>query len=112
MIDWPALEQFFKGKQAAVDKVVAMALATNGEVPAKLRAAAAEGDLAALATMAHKLKGMGGSLRAHQVHALATQAEASARQGRADAVDLALQLADALEILLAELARRSTAQNP
>jgi hypothetical protein len=48
---------------------------------------------------------MAGSLRAPQVHGLAAQTEASARAGQAEAADLARQLAEAMETLLAELAR-------
>jgi len=110
VIDWPALERFFKGKQAAVDKVVAMALESNADMPARLRAAAKQGDPASLASLAHKLKGMAGSLRAPQVQALAALAEAAARQGQPDAAAQALRLAEALEALLAELARRRTGQ--
>lgn len=110
VVDWPALGQFFKGKTTAVERVVAMALANNGEAPAQLRELAGRGDLPALASLAHKLKGMGGSLRAPQVHALAAKTEASARAGQADAVELALQLAAAMEALLAELDRWHASQ--
>jgi PAS domain S-box-containing protein len=105
VVDWPALGQFFKGKMTAVERVVEMALANNGDTPTQLRELAGQGDLPALASLGHKLKGMAGSLRAPQVHGLAAQTEASARAGQAEAADLARQLAEAMETLLAELAR-------
>ena len=105
LIDWVRLEARFNGKRAFVDKLVATAVASQRESPDKLRAAAAEADFKGLAFLAHGLKGMGGNLMADELHALAARAEVAAKNGAEDTRELAEQLAQAMERLLAELAR-------
>lgn len=104
LIDWAALSERFGGRQAFIDKLIATVLGSHGDTPAKLRQAAAGQDLAALAFIAHSLKGLGGSLEAQGLRALAKETEAAARAGREEAFKFAGDLADMQESLLAELA--------
>jgi len=106
-IDWPTLEARFPGRPDFVAKLAATVLENNTATPARLRELAAGRDYAALAFLAHSLKGMGGNLMAHDLHDLARQAEDSARAGQTDAPALAEALAEALEVLLAALRERT-----
>ena len=65
--------------------------------------AAGEGDLAALAFMAHGIKGSAGALQARSIHRQAAEVDAAARAGHRDARALAGGLADQLEALVGEL---------
>jgi PAS domain S-box-containing protein len=106
IIDWARLEARFQGKREFVDKLIKTAVDNQAGSPAKLRMAAAGRDYKTLAFTAHSLKGTGGILMADELHALAARAETSAREEGADALELAEQLAQAVERLLAILARR------
>jgi CheY-like chemotaxis protein/HPt (histidine-containing phosphotransfer) domain-containing protein len=70
-----------------------------------------EGELAALAFLAHGIKGSAGALHATSVHQLAAEVDAAARAGSADARELAGKLADQLEALLGELEMRVAADS-
>lgn len=100
LIDWPALRERFGDREDFIRKLAAAVLANHGETPARLRAAAALGDMQTLAFLAHTLKGVGGNMAARRVHELGAQAEASARQGRPDTAEWAGRLADAVQALL------------
>ncbi len=109
MIDWPALEARFPGRPAFVDKLAAMALQSQADTPAKLRASAAAGstgNYTQLAFVAHALKGVAGNLMAHELQALAARTERAARAGQTEAGILAEKLAQSVECLLAEIAAR------
>ncbi len=106
VIDWAKLEARFNGKRDFVDKLVKTAVSSQTDSPAQLRAALANADYKTLAFLSHSLKGMGGNLMAEELHALAARAEAAARGETADALELAERLAQAVERLLAALARR------
>lgn len=108
MIDWAGLEAHYRDRPHMIGKLVEVALRGEGEKAAKLRAAAAQGDLEALAFLAHGLKGVGGNLKATAFRELAAQTEAAARAGKPEAATLAGQLAAATEVLLAELAIHNT----
>jgi DNA-binding NtrC family response regulator len=105
-IDWPTLLARYGGRQAFVDKLLAMVLNSQADTPAKLRQAAGERDPAAIAFLAHAIKGMAGNLMAEGLHELATRTEAAARAGEPQATALAGELADGLDDLLTELASR------
>ncbi|OYY95588.1 MAG: hypothetical protein B7Y41_03560 [Hydrogenophilales bacterium 28-61-23] len=109
IIDWPALSLQFNDRRDFILKIMNTVLAAHGETPARLREAAAQGELEQLAFLAHTLKGVGGNIKAARLHELAARAETSARGGRADAAELAGQLAFAMEALLAAIAARSGA---
>ena len=102
-IDWPALTAWAKGNAAFLDKLARTVLETHGEHPDRLREAAGNRDYEALAILAHGLKGMCGSLKAHEAHELAKVTENAARKRQDLAFVLALRLAGKLEALLAEL---------
>lgn len=110
VIDWPALSLQFNGRQDFILKVLNAVLAAHGETPARLREAAARGDLERLALLEHTLKGVSGNIKAARIHELAARAESSARAGGADAIELAGQLALIMETLLAAIRARSGAQ--
>ena len=106
IIDWVKLEARFNGKRDFVDKLARTALTSQAEGPAKLRAAAASGNFQELVFVAHALKGMGGNLMAETLRELAARTEMAARAGEGSALDLAEELAVAVERLLAALAER------
>lgn len=88
------------------------ALATYQNELVRLRELAdGKGELAALAFLAHGIKGSAGALHATSVHQLATEVDAAARAGSADARELAGKLADQLEALLGELEMRVAADS-
>jgi len=103
-IDWAALSVRYGVKPAFIDKLVATVRDSQGETPAKLRAAAREKDAEGVAFIAHNLKGLGGNLEIHALHKLAKEAEDAARAGQESAFYLAAELADLLDRVLAELA--------
>lgn len=71
LIDWPGLLARYPGREAFVTRLAAIALDSQQEMPAKLRAAAAQQDLETLAFLAHSLKGSAGNLMAPGVQDLA-----------------------------------------
>ena len=104
LVDWPALEALFKGRPQFVERVARKALTTYRNELVQLRGlAAGEGDLAALAFMAHGIKGSAGALQARSIHRQAAEVDAAARAGHRDARALAGGLADQLEALVGEL---------
>jgi CheY-like chemotaxis protein/HPt (histidine-containing phosphotransfer) domain-containing protein len=105
-IDWPALLARYNGRQDFVAKLAATALASHRETPATLRHAAQVRDLPGLAFTAHALKSLSGNLMARGVEALARQVETAARAREPQAADVAVKLADAVEVLLAALTIR------
>ena len=112
LVNWPALEAMFKGRPQFVERVVRKALATYRSELAQLRElAGGQGELAALAFLAHGIKGSAGALHASSVHQLAAEVDATARAGSANARELAGKLADQLEALLGELEMRVAADS-
>ena len=105
-IDWSALLARYNGRQDFVAKLAATALASHRETPETLRRAAQANDLPGLAFTAHALKSLSGNLMARGVEALARQVDAAARAGEPQAADVAVELADAVEVLLAALTIR------
>lgn len=75
----------------------------HSDTPAKLRAAARQGDQEALALMAHNLRGIGGSLETRQLYEWAKTPELAIRAGEDIALDGVETLARALEAVLAEI---------
>lgn len=101
--DWNALVEKFGGDQAIVRTLVGIALRSSQQVPGELRSACAGADFATLARIAHKVKGTAGDLVAADLQARARDTEIAARESSPAALVLALQLADALDELLAEI---------
>ncbi len=112
-VDWPKLEARFGGKRDFIDRLAKTALSSQADTPGRLRAAAAAGDGAAIAFLAHSLKGVGGNLMAEALRALAAQTETSAKSGDPGRDALAEHLAVAVQELLADLnARLEKATHP
>jgi signal transduction histidine kinase/DNA-binding response OmpR family regulator len=110
-IDWAALSARYGNRPAFIDRLAAALLNGHGDAPAKLRAAVRQGDLQAMAFIAHSLKSAMGNIEALGVQALAQQAEELARNTTdptavARAVELADRLADATEDVLDLLRQR------
>ena len=113
LVDWPALEALFKGRPQFVERIARKALTTYRNEVAQLREfAAGEGDLAALAFIAHGIKGSAGALHAASTHQRAAELDAAARARRSDARALASGLADELETLVREIEARLAADAP
>jgi HPt (histidine-containing phosphotransfer) domain-containing protein len=111
IVDWEALRERYRNHPGMVDRIAALTLETNHEVPARLRLWAAAGDLREIGKAAHDLKGTAGNLMAKATEDLANRVQAAARTGGADTLALALELADALDRLLAALADRRERRN-
>lgn len=103
VVDWGALAGRFPDRRDFIRRLVVAVLTSHADAPAHLRAAAAAADWGHLAQQAHALKGMGGNMMAARVHELGGRTELAARQGQPDAAQLAEQLAQAMEALLAAM---------
>ncbi|GEM_PF-1765825 len=103
VVDWDALAGRFPDRREFIRRLVVAVLTSHADAPASLRAAATAADWERLAQQAHALKGMGGNMMAARVHELGGRTELAARQGQPDAAQLAEQLAQAMEALLAAM---------
>ncbi len=106
-VDWVALAARFKGRQAVVSRLAGTAHRSLQPAPEQLRAAARAGDVEALASLAHSLRGSCGNLLLQDLYALASRTEAAARTGEVEAFTCALELADGVAEVLPELAARA-----
>lgn len=102
-INWDALSARFKGRRDNVTKLAISFLASQGDIPAKLRAAIQEQAWDTVARLSHDLKSMGGILEAHLLFSLAEETGIAARETRADVSLHAEELASTLEAVLIEL---------
>lgn len=107
MIDWDQLEQRFKGKRAFIEKLVSTALRTYAGTPDALRHAARTQDLQQIVFLAHSIKGTTSNLAAAGVSKHASRTEQTARAGDAAACDMALALANDMQLLLEQLQART-----
>jgi len=103
LFDWNALLEKLGGDQVFVRTLLGIALRSSQSLPDELRNASAQADFAALARIAHKVKGTAGDLVAEGLRDRARDTELAARESNPVAVVLGLQLADALDALLTEL---------
>ncbi|NTV12221.1 MAG: response regulator, partial [Zoogloea sp.] len=101
IIDWAALLERFRGRRDFVDRVMATVRSSHGGTPDSLRMAVENADLERIGFIAHTVKGMAGTLVAPRIMELAARTEAAASEARPEASGLALELADALDGLLA-----------
>ena len=103
--DW--IEQFrAEGALADVRELIAAFTAESERRREPLRAAAADGDLPALAAIAHATVGSAGSFGAARLHELAVALEQSALAGAtAEAVSLAAELDAATALATAAMQR-------
>ncbi len=109
LVDWPALMAQYGGREEFVAKLATMAVTGQRDVPARLRSAAEKGDWDGLAFAAHSLKAIGGNLKANGVSELAARTEKAAKGRDAQAAALAGELAERVDVLLAELSRHLSA---
>ncbi len=96
-IDWPALQAQCQGRQAFINRLLTLMVQSHAQTPAKLRALAGLGDLAALALVAHGFAGVAGSLHADQLRATGKAVELQARAGDVRACPEAEALAATIE---------------
>lgn len=106
-IDWAQFEKRHSRRPAMVCRLLDLTLETQQDGPTRIRAAAAAGDMAQLAHLAHALKGIGGNLYAHELVTAAQTVETATRNPHPEAMPQAEMLARALERLLADI-RRAT----
>lgn len=110
VIDWPALDRAYGRKRETIAGLLQTFRSSAAAVPAQLRAAAANGELARIVHLAHSLQGALAFVKAHAAGAAAQQTEQAAQRGDAAAADLALHLADAVEGVLAAAAAYAAAE--
>jgi PAS domain S-box-containing protein len=118
LIDWTILSKRFGQRVSFIDRLLRTVLESQGDVPARLRAAAEQRDIAAMAFIGHSLKGTAGNLAAHRLQDLARQLDERARadiKAHADdgeSATLALRVAEQMDALLelirARLQQRGT----
>lgn len=104
LIDHGKLRIRYQYRQDFIDKLLATIAASHADSPAKLRAAAATGDIEAIRFMAHALKGIGGSIEAASLAEQARMTEDCARTTAGAAGRQALKLAEVTEDTLRQLA--------
>jgi len=101
-VDWPALHARFPNKPAVIARLAQSFVHHHVDTHARLQQAIDAHDLAAVARLAHALKGTAGHLCAHPLHDIADHACNSARAANQDAFPLARQLIRTLDATLAE----------
>jgi PAS domain S-box-containing protein len=102
LVDWPGLRGRYGNREKFIARLLATACQSQGETPAKLRAAVAAHDGGQIAFLVHGVKGMAGNLHTPGVFEMAKAAELAARTDDPRAEALALGLAEAVEAMLAE----------
>ena len=106
VIDWVALERGFHTRPELVTRLLQSGLNGHAGDAVHLRDMAAAGDVDAIGKLAHGIKGIAGYLHAGEVRGLAIATNEAVRGRRAEAVDLAGQLADAMDRLIDALRQR------
>jgi two-component system, sensor histidine kinase and response regulator len=106
LIDWTALALRYQKRADFLPKLLDSTLLSVATQPQELRQCAQRRDFKQLAFLAHGLKSTAGNLFAQRLQALAAETERSARAEAVAALQLALQLADLLELLQCELRER------
>ena len=101
-LDYDALLEKLGGDTEFVASLLQVAVRSSAALPAELRQACAAADFAALAKIAHKIKGTAGDLVAEGLRDRAREAELAARESKPESIGLNLKLADALDEFLTE----------
>jgi len=111
LIDWPALNTQFKGRDELVSRLATKALASYRSGAARLHALADGGDsgLPEVAFLAHSIKGTAGAMQIAMIHELAAATDKAARTGDASGLRLAGELAAGLDRVIVELEARTGA---
>jgi signal transduction histidine kinase/HPt (histidine-containing phosphotransfer) domain-containing protein len=100
-MDLQAVAHSLGAPPAFLQRLARAVVSSMGPKPQELRAAAATTDLATIAREGHSIKGVAGNIQSQAVYELAHLTELAARDGRAEAADLARDLADAVEAMVA-----------
>jgi HPt (histidine-containing phosphotransfer) domain-containing protein len=103
MIQRDQLESRYAGRAAFVERLLGVFVHTYAAVPGELRQAVESGDSVGVARLAHLIKGSAGNIMDHDLLALARKTEQATREMRPESMGLALDLADALDLTLAEI---------
>jgi len=93
----------FRGRRDAVARLLDLAVPTNEERIRALRQFADSDDIAQIAQVAHGLKGVAGTMGALEVEAFAIKTLDCARSGDDSTPARAIELAEAVERLVAVL---------
>jgi PAS domain S-box-containing protein len=104
IINWYALRQRFQGREAFINKLITAIQRDHQHTITRLETALADEDYAAIAFLAHGLKGLGGTLVANSLQDLAIATETAAREQH-EITSLTQQLITELQSVLAELAQ-------
>ena len=100
LLNWERLLVRYNHRQAFIDKLVTMLIASHSDTPHKLVQAAEAADFEALRFLAHTLKGVGGNIEAESIQTLAKQTENSAKDAKSESLELGKALALEFELLL------------
>lgn len=103
VINWPALQTRYRGRDALIKKLMATTLRTHNETPEKLRQAVLSKDVDTLHLTSHSLKGMAGFLEAAELQKLATRTEKETLDNNTDNIHMGNELAEVMEKLLVRL---------
>jgi HPt (histidine-containing phosphotransfer) domain-containing protein len=102
-IDWEALQARFPGKQAFVERLLRTLVVSDEQTPGRIRAAVHAGDFDAARKLAHSIKGMAGTIMAADLMSQAADAECHAAENLPDADVRLIELAGAVDTLIAGL---------
>jgi CheY-like chemotaxis protein len=104
LIDTAKLEARYQNKPVFIDRLLPTVAHDTEANLAKLRDILAAGDLAALGSLAHAIKGVAGSIMATPLLDCARSVELAAKAGEIDAIKQGEQLVEKVERLLREIA--------
>lgn len=103
LVDLQKLKARYGNRNDFIGRLIATVVNSHRETAQTLRAAAGGGNLERIGQLAHAVKGTAGTLVASELQALASRVERAARQSDADAIELAVGLAAAVEAMLSNL---------
>ncbi len=106
LIDWGALKQRYRGRQALIDRMLGMLIAHYTDTATKLRTAIAADDFTEIRAIAHSLKGMCGNLCADTLQEQAQRTEHAAHASAPETAELVEELAQLMETLLEQVRNR------
>ncbi|WP_347248247.1 Hpt domain-containing protein [Zoogloea sp.] len=103
MIQRDKLESRYAGRAAFVERLLGVFASTHAPLSGELRRAVENGDALGIARLAHQIKGSAGNVMDSDLQLLAQRTEHAAREMRPEGIELALDLADALDLTLAAI---------
>ncbi|TDR82675.1 response regulator [Paludibacterium purpuratum] len=105
---WGELASRYARNPAFVDQLLNVFLISNSGLPNQLRQALSRQDTRALAGLTHGLKGMAGSIAAHELQTLSQSAEQAAKLDAPELAQCIVELAARLEQTLEQIRHRIT----